>query len=111
MKIFISVQGKNIKNVVRNLEAEKFEVLFTPEIGDEHEASVTFNSAHIPGSPFKFKVFDAGKLSLDGKASVICNEETSLTLTVPGTGYNRDLFDISVKGMYYTKVCVLFSFK
>ncbi|CAD5114543.1 DgyrCDS3662 [Dimorphilus gyrociliatus] len=96
IQISIGVQGRNIKNIVQNLDLQKFEVLFTPDIGDIHEASVTFNSVHITGSPFKFRVFDAEKLSIDGNKLVQCNEETSLTLKVPAIGYKSDLFDFAV---------------
>lgn len=41
--------GQNIQNRVRQLGQGRFEVVYTPMVGGDHSASVTFNGEHVKG--------------------------------------------------------------
>ncbi|CAD5125182.1 DgyrCDS13424 [Dimorphilus gyrociliatus] len=92
------VSGKNIQNHVQQIGSGKFEVTYTPLEGALHEASVTFNSFHVKGSPFKFNVLDISRVSVsgDGIGLVKCREETYFRLNMPSTGFNKSMLDVMV---------------
>lgn len=96
------VSGKNIQNHVQQIGSGKFEVTFTPLEGALHEASVTFNSFHVQGSPFKFNVLDVSRISVsgDGIGLVKCREETYFRLNMPAPGFLRKMLDVMIMGKW-----------
>ncbi|KAH7961849.1 hypothetical protein HPB52_012689 [Rhipicephalus sanguineus] len=63
LAISVTSRNRDVPTVVHPMGGAKFAVSFVPNDGSDHIISISFNKEPVPGSPFKVKVHDGGKIT------------------------------------------------
>ncbi|KAL1437060.1 hypothetical protein MTO96_049063 [Rhipicephalus appendiculatus] len=63
LAISVTSRNRDVPTVVHPMGGAKFAVSFVPNDGSDHVISISFNKEPVPGSPFKVKVHDGGKIT------------------------------------------------
>lgn len=63
LAISVTSRNRDVPTVVHPMGGAKFAVSFVPNDGSDHIISISFNKEPVPGSPFKVKVLDGGKIT------------------------------------------------
>ncbi|KAL8600676.1 hypothetical protein ACOMHN_006742 [Nucella lapillus] len=74
MEITISANGHNIPNQAHAIGTGKYEVSFVGREAVTHDAAITYNGHHVPGSPFSVDFVDASQITASGEGlSLVAN--------------------------------------
>ncbi|XP_076435460.1 filamin-B-like isoform X2 [Babylonia areolata] len=74
MEITVSTNGHNIPNQALAVGTGKYEVSFVGREAVTHQAVITYNGHHVPGSPFTVHFLDAGQMTASGEGlSLVAN--------------------------------------
>ncbi|XP_070173160.1 filamin-A-like isoform X2 [Littorina saxatilis] len=98
MEIAISANGRNIPNQAHSVGNGKYEVSFVGQQSVPHEAVITYNGQHVPGSPFRVDFLDASQMRASGDGLTLVPNHCHAEFTIHTPSANLHELSVNVTG-------------
>ncbi|EEC09954.1 conserved hypothetical protein [Ixodes scapularis] len=99
LAITVTSRNRDVPTVVHPMGGAKFAVSFVPSDPSDHVISISFNKEPVPGSPFKVKVQDGGKVTATDLSSLAAaSVDKSVGFVIQNAGGREQDLSVRVEG-------------
>ncbi|XP_040074680.2 filamin-A [Ixodes scapularis] len=99
LAITVTSRSRDVPTVVHPMGGAKFAVSFVPSDPSDHVISISFNKEPVPGSPFKVKVQDGGKVTATDLSSLAAaSVDKSVGFVIQNAGGREQDLSVRVEG-------------